>query len=77
VGIAISTGFVPSARGLALENLTVQRASRSFWRSLAGRFFQADGTRPALMAAFPEIVQPPKAIINIEETAISSSRQIL
>ena len=36
----------------ALENLTVQRGSRSFWHSLAGLPFHASGTLPALMSAF-------------------------
>jgi len=43
-GIARSTGGVdPSSRGLALVYLTVQRASRSFWRSFAGLSFQSSG----------------------------------
>ena len=33
-------------------NLTVQRASRSFWRSLAGLSFQSFGMRPPLIACF-------------------------
>jgi hypothetical protein len=45
-------GVEPSSRGLALVNLTVQRASRSFWRSLAGLSFQSSGMRPSLMAFF-------------------------
>jgi hypothetical protein len=32
--------------------LTVQRASRSFWRSLAGLSAQARGMRPSLMSRF-------------------------
>src|ERR1700758_891460 len=40
-GIARSTGGAElSSFGLALVNFTVQRASRSFWRSLAGLSFQ-------------------------------------
>jgi len=35
-----------------LDAFTVQRASRSFWRSLAGFSFQASGTLPALMSVF-------------------------
>src|SRR5256885_970557 len=33
---------------LALVYLTVQRASRSFWRSFAGLSFQSSGMRPVL-----------------------------
>ena len=33
--MAMSTGVVPSARGLAFENFTVQRASRVLLASLA------------------------------------------
>jgi len=52
-GIARSTGGVePSSRGLALVYLTVQRASRCFWRSFAGLSFQASGMRPSLLAFF-------------------------
>src|SRR2546423_8282544 len=36
--------------GLALVYLTVQRASRSFWRSFAGLSFQSCGMRPSLIA---------------------------
>jgi hypothetical protein len=36
----------------ALVYLTVQRASRSFWRSFAGVSFQASGMRPSLIAFF-------------------------
>lgn len=42
----------PSSSALALENFTVQRASRSFWRSLAGFFCHSSGTFPALRSAF-------------------------
>src|SRR5947209_7765037 len=45
-------GIVPSAFGLALLNLTVQRASRSLCASLAGLAFQSCGIRPSLIAAF-------------------------
>ena len=47
----MSTCGVPSSRGLALENFTVQRASRSFCRSLAGFFIQHAGVSPCLIAA--------------------------
>src|SRR5271170_576046 len=43
---------MPSALGLALVYLTVQRASRSFWRSLAGFCAHAGGMRPSLMSRF-------------------------
>src|SRR6516162_3019984 len=56
-GIARSTGGVePSSRGLALVNLTVQRASRSLCRSLAGLAFQFAGIRPSLIAFFSSSV---------------------
>ena len=42
----------PSSEGFALENLTVQRASRSFCASLAGLSFQLSGMRPARISAF-------------------------
>ena len=42
--------------GLALVNFTVQRASRSFWRSLAGLSFHWSGTRPSLIAFFSSSV---------------------
>ncbi len=42
----------PSSEGFAFENLTVQRASRSFCASFAGLSFQASGMRPALISAF-------------------------
>ena len=42
----------PASSVLALENFTVQRASRSFWRSLAGFSVHSSGTLPALMSAF-------------------------
>ena len=42
----------PGAAGFALENFTVQRASRSFCLSLAGLAFHPSGTSPALIAAF-------------------------
>ncbi len=45
-------GTEPSACGFALVSFTVQRASRSLCRSLAGRSFQAAGTRPALISCF-------------------------
>ena len=45
-------GTVPSGLALALLNLTVQRASRSFCRSFAGLAFQASGMRPSLIAFF-------------------------
>jgi len=38
--------------GLALVYLSVQRASRSFWRSLAGLSAHAGGMRPSLMSRF-------------------------
>ena len=51
--MAMSTGgLVPSARSFAFENLTVQRASRSFWRSFAGLSFHSSGIRPSLIAFF-------------------------
>src|SRR5215471_9612427 len=54
---ARSTGGIePSARGLALLNLTVQRASRSLCRSLAGLAFQFGGIRPCLIAFFSSSV---------------------
>src|SRR5215210_7510083 len=40
-------GTCPSWSGLALVNFTVQRASRSLWRSLAGLDFHSAGMRPA------------------------------
>lgn len=46
MGQVMSTGIAQSARGVALENLTVQWASRSFWHRLAGRFIHSAGTRP-------------------------------
>ena len=49
-------GTVPSGLALALLNLTVQRASRSFCRSLAGLAFQASGMRPSLIAFFSSSV---------------------
>ena len=52
VGIARSRWRWPSLRGLALENFTVQRASRSFWRSLVGVSVHSSGTRPSLIAYF-------------------------
>jgi len=42
----------PSSLGLALVYLTVQRASRSFWRSLAGFCAHSAGMRPSLMSRF-------------------------
>ncbi len=51
-GIARSTRFAPSSAGLALVNLTVPRASRSFRASLAGLTFQSSGMRPSLIAFF-------------------------
>ena len=51
-GTARSMRSDPSSEGLAFENFTVQRASRSFWASLAGLSFQACGIRPALISAF-------------------------
>ena len=51
--MAMSTGgVVPSARVLALVNLTVQRASRSLCRTLAGFFAQSSGMPPALIVWF-------------------------
>lgn len=52
----VAGGSVPSACGFALMNLTGQRASRSFCRSLAGRSFQAWGMRSALIASFSSLV---------------------
>src|SRR5947209_10630688 len=55
--MAMSTGgTVPSGLALALLNLTVQRASRSLYLSLAGLAFQASGMRPSLMAFFSSSV---------------------
>lgn len=52
-GMARSTaGTVPSSAGFALLNLTVQRASRSLWHSLAGLLCHSAGIRPALISAF-------------------------
>ena len=51
-GTAMSMRGEPSSDGLALENLTVQRASRSFCASLAGLSFHASGMRPALISVF-------------------------
>jgi hypothetical protein len=48
--MAMSTRLAPSAAGLALEYFTVQRASRSFWASLAGLEAQASGMRPSFRA---------------------------
>lgn len=45
-------GTEPSGLALALLNLTVQRASRSLWLSLAGLVFQSPGMRPSLIAFF-------------------------
>ena len=39
-------------RTKAAQILTVQRASRSFWRSLAGQFAHSAGMRPSLMSRF-------------------------
>ena len=52
VGIARSTGLLPSARILALEYFTVQRAFVSFCAALAGLPRQiSDAVLPALIAA--------------------------
>jgi hypothetical protein len=45
---AIDAGSCPSS----LVYLTVQLASRSFWRSLAGFFAHCGGMRPSLMSRF-------------------------
>jgi hypothetical protein len=37
---------------LALVYFTVQRAPRSFWRSLAGLFVHSAGMRPSLISRF-------------------------
>jgi hypothetical protein len=50
---------MPPSLGSALVYLTVQRASRSFWRSLAGLFAYSGGMRPSLMSRFSIL---PKAI---------------
>lgn len=42
----------PVLRRFGFEYLTVQCASRSFWRSLAGLRFQSSGMRPALISFF-------------------------
>jgi hypothetical protein len=39
---------------LAFVYLTVQRASRSFWASLAGLSFHSSGTWPSLMPSSPQ-----------------------
>ena len=55
--------------GLAFENFTVQRASRSFWRSLAGLSFQSCGISPALMAAFsPSVLRCLGAATSVAST---------
>jgi len=43
---------MPASSDLALVYLTVQRASRSFWRSLAGLFAHSGGMRPSLISRF-------------------------
>lgn len=51
--IAKSTGGLePCSLGLAFVNLTVQCASRSFCRSVAGFVFQFSGIRSSLIACF-------------------------
>ena len=45
---AMSICGSPSSFGFAFENFTVQRASRSFCRSLAGLSFQASGDSACL-----------------------------
>lgn len=47
-----SARLVPSARSRALPKTSVQRASRSFWRSFTGFFLHASGTRPTLISTF-------------------------
>ncbi len=49
-------GIVPSACGFALENFTVQRASRSFCRNFAGLPCHSYGMRPALISSFSSFV---------------------
>jgi hypothetical protein len=49
-------GCVPSSRGFALVNLTVQRASRSFCPILAGLSVHSSGMRPSRSASFSAIV---------------------
>ena len=66
----MSTAALPSSRGLALENFTVQRASRSFCRSLAGRSAQPSGIRPALIAAFSASVLRCLGAATIEASTI-------
>src|SRR5947209_15715870 len=66
--MAMSTGgTVPSVRALALLNLTVQRASRSLCRSLAGLAFQASGMRPSLMVFFSS------SVLDRKSTRLNSS----
>src|SRR3954463_9625505 len=55
-GTARSMRGDPSSEGFAFENLTVQRASRSFCASFAGWSFHASGMRPALRSAFSAVV---------------------
>ena len=43
---------VPSSRSRALPKTSVQRASRSFWRSFAGWSFQSSEIRPYLTSFF-------------------------
>jgi hypothetical protein len=54
--MAKSTRGASSSLGLALVYLIVQRASRSFWASLAGFSFQSSGMRPSLIAFFSALV---------------------
>ena len=49
-------GLLPSSRTLAFVYLMVQRASRSFCRSLAGLSCQPSGMRPSLIACFSAFV---------------------
>src|SRR3954467_2848736 len=55
-GTARSVRGDPSSEGFAFENLTVQRASRSFWASFAGSSCHASGMRPAFRSAFSPAV---------------------
>src|SRR5271170_213902 len=61
---------MPSALGLALVYLTVQRASRSFWRSLAGVAAHCGGMRPSLMSRFSPSVLRCLGAATIEASMI-------
>lgn len=51
-GMAISDPMRPVSGAVVRPRLSVQRASRSFWRSLAGLSCQPSGIWPSLIAAF-------------------------